>query len=85
MALVARWLEADAPEDGGLSLRVQDAAAEMGLPEERGSILSVLAALGELESRGLVAVEWPAGPTGEAHVTLSSELRRDAERLFGRR
>jgi hypothetical protein len=85
MTLVAHWLEADAPEDGGVTLKVQQAAAEMGLPEERGSILIVLAALGELERRGLVAVEWPGGPTGDARVTLSSELRRDAGHLFGRR
>ena len=84
MALVARWLEADAPPDGGVALRLEEAAAEMGLPEERASILTVLSALGELESRGLVAVEWPSGPSGEARVTLSSDLRRDAGPLFGR-
>jgi hypothetical protein len=43
-----------------------------------------MAALGELESRGLITVAWPQGVgAGEAELTLSDELRRDARRLFG--
>lgn len=83
MLLVARWLDAGAPGDGAVALSVPEVASELGLPEERSSVLVVMAALGELEARQTIGVEWPGGPGGEARVTLASDVRRDARRLFG--
>jgi hypothetical protein len=85
MLLVMQWLDEDAPEDGVVSLSVATAAAELGLPPGRAGLLGVMAGLGDLESRGAVAVAWPGGGRGpEGRVTLSETLRRDARGLFGR-
>jgi len=85
MLLVARWLEEGADASGELSLSVAAAASELGLAPDRSGLLGVMAALGELEGRRLVAVSWPQGTGGSvARVVLAEELRRDAGRLFGR-
>jgi hypothetical protein len=85
MLLVMRWLDAGADEDGELPLSVASAADELGLEDGRSGMLAVMAALGELEDRRVVSVAWPTGGGGrEARVTLAPELRRDAQRLFGR-
>ena len=85
MLLVMQWLDEGADDEGAVALSVPTAANELGLEPDRAGLLAVMAALGELEDRRLVTVAWPAGTGGsEAHVTLSSELRRDARRLFGR-
>lgn len=85
MLLVARWLEEGAGEDGEVSVSVGPVAEELGLEADRAGMLAVMSALGELEDRRLVAVSWPLGTGGsEALVRLSSDLRSDARRLFGR-
>jgi hypothetical protein len=84
MLLVMQWLDEGAPEDGAVALSVPTAAAELGLDEGRAGMLAVMAALGDLEDRRLVSVAWPGGGRSEPIVTLASELRRDARRLFGR-
>ncbi len=85
MLLVARWLEDGAPEDGEVSVSVPAVAEELGLEADRSGMLAVMAGLGELEDRHVVAVSWPLGTGGsEALVRLSSDLRGDARRLFGR-
>jgi hypothetical protein len=85
MLLVARWLEEGSDESGELSLSVAAAAAELGLEADRSGLLAVMAALGDLEERRLVAVSWPQGAGGsQALVVLADELRSDARRLFGR-
>jgi hypothetical protein len=85
MLLVARWLEEGAGEDGEVSVSVGAVAEELGLEADRAGMLAVMSALGELEDRRLVAVSWPLGTGGsEALVRLSSDLRSDARRLFGR-
>ncbi len=68
-----------------MSVSVSEVAEELGLEADRTGMLAVMAALGELEDRRLVAVSWPLGTGGsEALVRLSSDLRSDARRLFGR-
>lgn len=84
MLLVMRWLDAGAADDGEVALSVAEAAAELGLEEDRRGLLEVMAGLGELESRGAVTVAWSSGARREARVALASDLRRDARRLFGR-
>jgi hypothetical protein len=85
MLLVMQWLDEGAEEEGAIALSVPTAANELGLEPDRAGLLTVMAALGELEDRHLVRVAWPAGTGGsEAHVTLAGELRKDARRLFGR-
>lgn len=85
MLLVMRWLDAGAPDDGKVALPVAAAAGELGLGADREGLLALLAALGELEDRRVIEVAWPGGAAaGEARVTLSEGLRRDARRLFGR-
>lgn len=85
MLLVMRWLEEGARGAGEVSLSVAAAAEELGLEPDRSGMLSVMAALGELEDRRVVHVSWPLGTGGgEAQVTLAQELRSDARRLFGR-
>ncbi len=80
-----RWLEEGARAAGEVSLSVAAAAEELGLKPDRGGMLSVMAALGELEDRRVVHVSWPFGTGGsEAQVTLAQGLRSDARRLFGR-
>jgi hypothetical protein len=86
MLLVMQWLDEGAPEDGQIALSVPTAASELGLDGGREGLLAVMGALGDLEDRRLVTVAWPGGAHagGEAIVALSSELRSDAGRLFGR-
>ena len=85
MLLVMQWLDEGADDEGAVALSIPTAANELGLEPDRTGLLTVMAALGELEDRRLVRVAWPAGTGGsEAHVTLSRELRKDARRLFGR-
>ena len=83
MLLVVRWLDAARPDDGALSVSIPDAAAELGLADDRASVLEVMGALGRLEERGVVDVAWPGGPGGDARITLAPDVRRDARRLFG--
>jgi hypothetical protein len=85
MLLVMQWLDEGAGEEGEIALSVATAASELGQEHGPAGLLAVMAALGELEERRLVSVGWPGGTgRGEAVVTLSHELRRDARRLFGR-
>jgi hypothetical protein len=85
MLLVMQWLDEGAGEEGVVALSVPTAAAELDQEGGRAGLLAVMAALGELEERRLVSVGWPSGTgRGEALVTLSGGLRRDARRLFGR-
>ena len=85
MLLVMQWLDEGAGPEGEVALSVATAASEHGLEGGRAGLLAVMSALGELEVRGAVRVAWPTGVTGgDAVVTLESELRRDARRLFGR-
>ena len=85
MLLVARWLEEGAGEDGEVSVSVAGVADELGLEADRAGMLAVMAGLGELEDRRqVIDVSWPPAPAAaEARVTLASDLRRDARRLFG--
>ena len=84
MLLVARWLEEGAGEEGEVRVCVPDVAEELGLEADRAGMLAVMAALGDLEDRRLVAVSWPLGTGGsDARVLLSFDLRSDARRLFG--
>ncbi len=85
MLLVARWLEEGAREEGEVTVSVAAVADELGLAPDRSGMLLVMAALGELEDRGLVRVSWPLGAAaGQALVGLADDLRSDARRLFGR-
>jgi len=84
MLLVMQWLDEGAVDGGEVALSVATAASELGL-EGGAGLLAVMAALGDLEDRGVVSVAWPSGAaSGEALVTLSPDLRRDARELFGR-
>ena len=84
MLLVLRWLDEGAPAGGELTLSVGELAAELEAGEERGGVLRVMGALGELEERGALEVSWPGGARAEAHVRLGEHLRHDARQLFGR-
>jgi hypothetical protein len=84
MLLVMRWLEEGAADDGELTVPLAPVATELGLDDDRPGLLQVMAALGELEERRLVRVDWGAAGRVEARGTLASELRHDALRLFGR-
>lgn len=84
MLTVARWLDDGRPEDGRVDLPLADAAHELDLDDDRAGLLALMAALGELEAGGQVAVAWPQGVgAGAAQLTLGDDLRRDARRLFG--
>ncbi|MFP5452161.1 MAG: hypothetical protein ACLGG9_10500 [Thermoleophilia bacterium] len=84
MLAVARWLDAGRPQDGRIDLPLEEVTLDLDLTDGREGLLDLMAALGELESRGLITVAWPQGVgAGEAELTLSDELRRDARRLFG--
>ena len=83
MLLVLRWLDEDAPEDGSVAFSVATAAAELGLEGDRAGMMELMAALGELEDRGVVSVAWPGGRGRDARVTLAGSVRSDARRLFG--
>lgn len=84
MLAVARWLDAGRPPDGRVDLPLDEVAVDLDLADGREGLLELMAALGHLESRGVVAVAWPQGVGGgTAQLTLSDELRRDARRLFG--
>ena len=85
MLLVARWLEEGAGDDGEVSVSVGAVAQELGLGAGHAGMLAVMAGLGELEDRRQVQVSWPLGTGGsQALISLSSDLRSDARRLFGR-
>lgn len=84
MLVVARWLDAGRPDDGAVLLPVDEAVAELDLALGREGLLHLMAALGDLESRGVVGVAWPKGVGGrDARITLADDVRRDARRLFG--
>ena len=85
MLLVMRWLDEGAAEEGEVSISVAEAAQELGLEPDRRGLMAIMAALGELEDRRTVRVSWPLGAGGsEALVSLASDVRSDARRLFGR-
>lgn len=84
MLAVARWLDDGRPEDGRVPLDVREACEELELAGGREGLLALMAALGDLEARGVVGVSWPQGVGGgAAELTLGDDLRRDARRLFG--
>lgn len=84
MLVVARWLDDGRPDDGAVLLPVVEAVAELDLALGREGLLNLMAALGDLESRGVVQVAWPKGVGGrDARITLADDVRRDARRLFG--
>ena len=83
MLLVLQWLDEGRPEDGTVALSVSTAAVELGLESERSGILTIMAALGDLEERKLVRVALEGPVTRNPRVTLAPELRQDAARLFG--
>jgi hypothetical protein len=83
MLLVLQWLDEGRPEDGVVALSVATAAAELGVGSERTGILAVMGALGALEERRLVRVALEGPVTRNPRVTLSPDLRGDADRLFG--
>jgi hypothetical protein len=85
MLLVLQWLEEGSQEDGALALSVATAAVDLEAGDGAEGLLALMAALGDLEERGLVEVAWPGARGRDAHVTLTAELRADARRLFGRR
>ena len=84
MLVVARWLDGGRPDDGEVLLPVDAAVTELDLASGREGLLDLMAALGDLESRGVVQVAWPKGMGGrDAQITLAADVRRDARRLFG--
>ncbi len=82
MLLVLQWLDERRPADGTIALSVTTAAAELGLEPGRAGVMSVLAALGDLEERGLVRVALEGPVRRDPRVTLSDGLRRDASAVF---
>jgi hypothetical protein len=84
MLLVLQWLDEGASEDGDIAFSAATAAAELDLDDGKDGLLELMAALTELEERGVVSVAWPRGPGRDAQVTLAEDLRRDAARQFGR-
>ncbi|MEQ9094250.1 MAG: hypothetical protein RLN63_09080, partial [Miltoncostaeaceae bacterium] len=78
---VARWLDDGRPDHGRVPLDVRETCEELDLEEGRAGLLALMAALGDLEARGVVAVSWPQGVgAGAAELTLGDDLRRDARR-----
>ncbi|MFN8122856.1 MAG: hypothetical protein U0237_20830 [Thermoleophilia bacterium] len=80
MLLAVRWLDLGSPDDGRVTLPVHEALEELGLDDARQVALALMAALGELEEAGDVAVEWTHG-RATAVITLSERLRRDVRML----
>ena len=72
MLLVMRWLEEGAADDGEVTVPLAPVATELGLDDDRSGLLQVMAALGELEERRLVRVDWGAVGRVEARVTLAT-------------
>jgi hypothetical protein len=84
MLVVVRWLDAGRPDDGAIDLRLEDALDELELAAGREGLIALMGALGALEGRGALDVAWPAGiASGEARITLSPDLRREARGLVG--
>lgn len=84
MLVVARWLDGGRPAEGVVTLPLGEAAEELDLGGGRDGLLRLMAALGELEHRGVLRVAWPGGiGSRQAELTLAEDLRRDARRLFG--
>lgn len=84
MLLVLQWLDEGAPDDGQIAFSAATAASELEVEEGREGLLELMAALTELEERGVVAVAWPGGRGMDARLTLAEDLRTDAARQFGR-
>ena len=84
MLLVLQWLDEGRSAEGDVMLSVPTAAAELGLGDDAG-LLAVMRALGVLEERGRVGVQWPGRPFdgSDARVLLAPDITRDADRLFG--
>ncbi len=84
MLVVARWLDDGRPESGEVDLPLAEAVEELELDDGRAGLLDVMAALGELEHRGVMSVSWPGGVAARrVRLTLADAVRRDARRLFG--
>ncbi len=81
-----RWLDQGADAEDPVRLALDEVAAELDLGAEREVLLEVMRALGELETKKVIAVTWVAEPSAgrTAEVHLSRELRADARQLFGR-
>lgn len=84
MLIVLQWLDEGAAGDGQIAFSAATAASELGVEEGREGLLELMAALTELEERGVVVVAWPGGRGRDARLTLAEDLRRDAARQFGR-
>jgi hypothetical protein len=84
MLLVLRWLQREDPPDDPLTVSVAEAAAELGVEDDRDGLMQVMSAMGRLEERGAISVAWPRGGRGGVQITLAPEVRADARRLFGR-
>ena len=84
MLLVLRWLDEGAGEDGTLVVSVSQLAESLELGTERHGMLEVMAALSDLEERGVADVSWPGGAARAVTVTLAEGVRKDAGKLFGR-
>lgn len=84
MLLVLSWLEDGAREDRAVPFSVTEAASELNLDADRDGLLSLMAALSELESRGVATVSWSARGERDGRVTLAEGVVAEARRLFGR-
>jgi hypothetical protein len=84
MLVVLQWLDEGAPENGQIRFSAATAAAELEIEGGREGLLELMAALTELEDRGVVSVSWPGGKGRDARLTLAEAVREDAARQFGR-
>jgi hypothetical protein len=85
MLLVAQWLAAGGPEDGNVTFVITRAVEELGCPDGRAGVLEVMGALGMLEERQLVQIEWSKTAGAPATLHIADALRRDAQRVFNPR
>lgn len=84
MLIVLAWLDEGASADGRVALSASTAASDLDLGAGRQGLLALMEALGVLEERGAISVSWPLGPGRDAAIEISSRLRADARKLFGR-
>lgn len=80
MLLLVRWIDQGRDAGGEVTLKVTEAADELGLDDRRG-LIEVMGALGTLEDAERIRVEWPGGTGMPATITLAGDLRREAADL----